>query len=111
MSLTAAHKSLCIPVNSKNLKRKELFFEECTNCPYIRCKLKKRSKLRFSDFLSDVANCINRFTLLADVYLTDIVCIDRPLLLESIIGLFELPEDESVPDDEHFIEVDETPGE
>jgi exportin-2 (importin alpha re-exporter) len=27
-----------------------------------------------------------------------------------LIGLFELPEDESVPPDEHFIEIDDTPG-
>ncbi|GFT75368.1 exportin-2 [Nephila pilipes] len=31
-------------------------------------------------------------------------------LLQALIGLFELPEDDSVPEDEHFIEVDETPG-
>ncbi len=31
-------------------------------------------------------------------------------LLQSLIGLFELPEDESVPDDEHFIEIEDTPG-
>ena len=34
----------------------------------------------------------------------------RPQLLQALIGLFELPEDDSVPDDEHFIEVEETPG-
>ncbi|XP_065062318.1 exportin-2-like [Rhopilema esculentum] len=33
-----------------------------------------------------------------------------PQLLQALIGLFELPEDDSVPDDEHFIEVEETPG-
>ena len=31
-------------------------------------------------------------------------------LLEAVIGLFELPQDESVPDDEHFIEIEDTPG-
>ena len=31
-------------------------------------------------------------------------------LIEAVIGLFELPEDESVPDDEHFIEIEDTPG-
>lgn len=31
-------------------------------------------------------------------------------LLESLICLFELPEDSSTPDDEHFIDVEETPG-
>ena len=31
-------------------------------------------------------------------------------LLEAVIGLLELPEDESVPDDEHFIEIEDTPG-
>ena len=34
----------------------------------------------------------------------------RPRLLQALIGLFELPEDESVPDDEHFIEIEDTPG-
>eukprot|EP00112_Aurelia_sp_Birch-Aquarium-sp1_P013550 Seg2879.1 transcript_id=Seg2879.1/GoldUCD/mRNA.D3Y31 product=Exportin-2 protein_id=Seg2879.1/GoldUCD/D3Y31 len=33
-----------------------------------------------------------------------------PKLLQALIGLFELPEDDSIPDDEHFIEVEETPG-
>nr|XP_042908071.1 exportin-2 [Parasteatoda tepidariorum] len=31
-------------------------------------------------------------------------------LLQALIGLFELPEDDSIAEDEHFIEVDETPG-
>lgn len=31
-------------------------------------------------------------------------------LLQALISLFELPEDSSTPDDEHFIEVDDTPG-
>ncbi|XP_064605063.1 exportin-2-like [Liolophura sinensis] len=31
-------------------------------------------------------------------------------LLEALIKLFELPEDETVPDDEHFIEIEDTPG-
>ncbi|KAL4236748.1 Exportin-2 [Mactra antiquata] len=31
-------------------------------------------------------------------------------LLQAVIGLFELPEDDSVPPDEHFIEIDDTPG-
>lgn len=31
-------------------------------------------------------------------------------LLENLIGLFELPEDTSTPDDEHFIDVEDTPG-
>lgn len=34
----------------------------------------------------------------------------RTPLLQSLIGLFELPEDDSVPDDEHFIDIEETPG-
>ena len=33
-----------------------------------------------------------------------------PSLLVALIGLFELPEDESIPDDEHFIEIEDTPG-
>ncbi|XP_070556121.1 exportin-2-like [Ptychodera flava] len=33
-----------------------------------------------------------------------------PQLLQALIGLFELPEDESTPDDEHFIEIEDTPG-
>lgn len=31
-------------------------------------------------------------------------------LVKALIRLFELPEDPSIPDDEHFIEVDDTPG-
>jgi exportin-2 (importin alpha re-exporter) len=31
-------------------------------------------------------------------------------LLNSLIGLFELPEDTSTGDDEHFIDVEDTPG-
>lgn len=34
----------------------------------------------------------------------------RARLLQALIGLFELPEDDSVPPDEHFIEIDDTPG-
>ena len=30
--------------------------------------------------------------------------------MQALIGLFELPEDDSVPDDEHFIEIEDTPG-
>lgn len=33
-----------------------------------------------------------------------------PKLLEALIKLFELPEDETIPADEHFLEVDDTPG-
>lgn len=33
-----------------------------------------------------------------------------PRLLEAVIGLFELPEDDSVPDDEHFVEIEEIAG-
>ena len=31
-------------------------------------------------------------------------------LLQALIGLFELPEDDSIPEDEHFLEVEDTPG-
>lgn len=31
-------------------------------------------------------------------------------LLEALVKLFELPQDEEVPEDEHFIEIDDTPG-
>merc|ERR1719452_429315 len=31
-------------------------------------------------------------------------------LLTTLIALFELPEDETIPDDEHFIEIEDTPG-
>jgi exportin-2 (importin alpha re-exporter) len=31
-------------------------------------------------------------------------------LLQALVQLFELPEDDSVPDDEHFIEIEDTPG-
>ena len=39
------------------------------------------------------------------------ICIpSRPQLLQALIGFFELPEDDSIPDDEHFIDIEETPG-
>lgn len=31
-------------------------------------------------------------------------------LLQALIDLFELPEDDSMPDDEHFVEIEDTPG-
>lgn len=31
-------------------------------------------------------------------------------LLQALIGLFELPEDDSIPEDEHFIDIEDTPG-
>lgn len=31
-------------------------------------------------------------------------------MLQSLIGLFELPEDDSIPDEEHFIDIEDTPG-
>lgn len=31
-------------------------------------------------------------------------------LLQALVSLFELPKDESTPDDEHFIEIEDTPG-
>lgn len=31
-------------------------------------------------------------------------------MLQALIGLFELPKDESTHPDDHFIEVDDTPG-
>lgn len=34
----------------------------------------------------------------------------RAFLLKVLVGLFELPEDASTYQDDHFIEVDETPG-
>ncbi len=34
----------------------------------------------------------------------------RAPLLQALIGLFELPEDDSIPDDEHFIDIEDTPG-
>jgi exportin-2 (importin alpha re-exporter) len=33
-----------------------------------------------------------------------------PKVLQALISLFELPEDESIPDDEHFIEIEDTIG-
>ncbi|XP_014669612.1 PREDICTED: exportin-2-like [Priapulus caudatus] len=33
-----------------------------------------------------------------------------PSLLQALIGLFELPTDDTLPDDEHFIEIDDTPA-
>ena len=34
----------------------------------------------------------------------------RAPLLQALIGVFELPEDESTLPDDHYIEVDDTPG-
>ena len=34
----------------------------------------------------------------------------RPKLLQALVSLFELPEDDSIPEDEHFIEIEDTPG-
>jgi hypothetical protein len=41
---------------------------------------------------------------------TDNLFCYRASLLQSLIGLFELPEDESSLPDDHYIEVDDTPG-
>ena len=30
--------------------------------------------------------------------------------MQALIALLELPEDDSIPDDEHFIEIEDTPG-
>ena len=38
------------------------------------------------------------------------ICLFRIPLLQALIGLFELPEDDSIPDDEHFIDIEDTPG-
>lgn len=38
------------------------------------------------------------------------VFVSRAPLLQALIGLFELPEDDSTPDDEHFIDIEDTPG-
>lgn len=37
-------------------------------------------------------------------------CSFRGQLLQALIQVFELPKDDSVPDDEHFIEIEDTPG-
>lgn len=34
----------------------------------------------------------------------------RGPLLQALVGLFELPEDNTLPDDEHFIDIEDTPG-
>lgn len=34
----------------------------------------------------------------------------RTPLLQALIGLFELPEDDSIPDDEHFVDIEDAPG-
>lgn len=39
------------------------------------------------------------------------VCfLSRTPLLQALIGLFELPEDDTLPDEEHFIDIEDTPG-
>jgi len=40
----------------------------------------------------------------------DFILYFRPPLLEALLKLFELPEDVSLLPDDHFIEVDDTPG-
>uniref|UniRef100_A0A0B7B1D2 Exportin-2 n=2 Tax=Arion vulgaris TaxID=1028688 RepID=A0A0B7B1D2_9EUPU len=46
----------------------------------------------------------------ADSMLTGEYAALWPRLLQALVGLFELPEDDSLPDDEHFIEIEDTPG-
>jgi len=43
---------------------------------------------------------------------TEVCCsvVARTPLLQALIGFFELPEDDSIPDDEHFIDIEDTPG-
>jgi exportin-2 (importin alpha re-exporter) len=31
-------------------------------------------------------------------------------LLQALVALFELPEDDTIPEDEHFVEIEDTPG-
>lgn len=33
-----------------------------------------------------------------------------PGLLTALVALFELPEDDNIPDDEHFIDIEDTSG-
>lgn len=44
------------------------------------------------------------------VKLNDNLFCYRASLLQALIGLFELPEDESSLPDDHYIEVEDTPG-
>lgn len=41
--------------------------------------------------------------------LQNVIC-HRAMLLQALIGLFELPEDDTVPEDEHFVDVEDAPG-
>ena len=63
--------------------------------------------------LQDISWC-RLFNLLYQVTLMVIIwifpCLFRTPLLQALIGLFELPEDDSIPDDEHFIDIEDTPG-
>lgn len=43
-------------------------------------------------------------------YLNLVIFQSRTPLLQSLIGLFELPEDDTIPDEEHFIDIEDTPG-
>lgn len=52
---------------------------------------------------------INDLNLLRS-YLNLVVFQSRTPLLQSLIGLFELPEDDTIPDEEHFIDIEDTPG-
>ena len=49
------------------------------------------------------------FSVVAPAMLTDYQDKWVPLL-QALVGLFELPEDDTIPDDEHFIDVEDTAG-
>ena len=48
--------------------------------------------------------------MIVSIYLNLVIFQSRTPLLQSLIGLFELPEDDTIPDEEHFIDIEDTPG-
>lgn len=60
------------------------------------------------------AECLEGFSLLLKSFksslTSSVISQPRTPLLQSLIGLFELPEDDTIPDEEHFIDIEDTPG-
>lgn len=81
------------------------------HCILIEDEIFQNNNTRGNNYMRDshdARTCYNYLSMIRRYYLFGFV--DRPRMLQALIGLFELPEDDSVPDDEHFVEVEETPG-
>jgi hypothetical protein len=60
--------------------------------------------------LSDQINFISRLVCETPALISGAYSRFWTPLLQALIGVFELPEDDSIPDDEHFIDIEDTPG-